>query len=536
MMRKKTVLKRIAALAAAASLLLSAVGCAKGPEEVSETPEGSESVNVAETNAAETVSAETEVTEAASGEAETVSEKPSATDPAPETTAEEPAPAETGKPGQGASSMSAHVLASPTIPQSPRHEQYDANGWTIAEKAQPGSEYRDVEEMLQAQAEEYQEISRTLPDFYASTIGEILGNAEGKNVVYSPLNVYLALSMLAEISDGNSRAQILELLGADSIETLRETAKSLWHSNYCDDGETTTTLANSLWLSDELSFRESTVQRLADDYYASVCEGRMGSSELNQMLQDWLNDNTGHMLEESAEGVKTNPDTILALASAIYFKAAWENKFEESATKKAEIFHAGSGERRCDYLVSDESGAALFMGAHFTAYGRPMKDGNTMWFFLPEEGMRPEELSKDPEFLQFLQSDPRTDFSDRIQYCTLHAEIPKFDVNSDLDLIRTLQSLGVSDVFSFTDSDFSQILTDGTVAAVSQMQHSARVRIDEEGCEAAAFTVIMLEKAMYMEQERAAFILDRPFIFAIRGASGAALFTGIVNEPGETSF
>ena len=265
-------------------------------------------------------------------------------------------------------------------------------------------------------------------------------------------------------------------------------------------------------------------------------KGILGTVTLNQMLQDWLNDNTGHMLEESAEGVKTNPDTILALASAIYFKAAWENQFEESATKKAEIFHAGSGERRCDYLVSDESGAALFVGTHFTAYGRPMKDGNTMWFFLPEEGMRPEELSKDPEFLQFLQSDPRTDFSDRIQYCTLHAEIPKFDVNSDLDLIRTLQALGVSDVFSFTDSDFSPILTDGTNAAVSQMQHSARVRIDEEGCEAAAFTVIMLEKAMYMEQERAAFILDRPFIFAIRGASGAALFTGIVNEPGETSF
>ena len=51
------------------------------------------------------------------------------------------------------------------------------------------------------------------------------------------------------------------------------------------------------------------------------------------------------------------------------------------------------------------------------------------------------------------------------------------------------------------------------------MQHSGRVKIDEEGCEAAAFTVIMLEKAMYAQQDKAEFILDRPFLFAVKGSS-----------------
>ncbi|MGN1347913.1 MAG: serpin family protein, partial [Acutalibacteraceae bacterium] len=36
-----------------------------------------------------------------------------------------------------------------------------------------------------------------------------------ENVVFSPLNVYMALSLLAESTDGESRQQILELLGVD---------------------------------------------------------------------------------------------------------------------------------------------------------------------------------------------------------------------------------------------------------------------------------------------------------------------------------
>ena len=115
----------------------------------------------------------------------------------------------------------------------------------------------------------------------------------------------------------------------------------------------------------------------------------------------------------------------------------------------------------------------------------------------------------------------------------VHVEIPKFDVNSDLDLIGTLTALGVTDVFSTEKADFSQILTDQLEVSVSEVQHAARVKIDEDGCEAAAYTVIMLEKAMMIQQDRAEFILDRPFLFAVKSYSGAPLFTGIVNEPGE---
>ncbi|MBP5151928.1 MAG: serpin family protein, partial [Lachnospiraceae bacterium] len=64
---------------------------------------------------------------------------------------------------------------------------------------------------------------------------------------------------------------------------------------------------------------------------------------------------------------------------------------------------------------------------------------------------------------------------------------------------------------------------------VSDVLHGARVKIDEEGCEAAAYTAIMM-KATGFISDTYEFTLDRPFLFVIRNDMGAPLFVGVVNE------
>ena len=63
------------------------------------------------------------------------------------------------------------------------------------------------------------------------------------------------------------------------------------------------------------------------------------------------------------------------------------------------------------------------------------------------------------------------------------------------------------------------------------MQHAARVKIDEEGCEAAAFTAIMANATSAMPEDLPVVEMDlnRPFAFAITGADGLPLFVGAVN-------
>ena len=66
---------------------------------------------------------------------------------------------------------------------------------------------------------------------------------------------------------------------------------------------------------------------------------------------------------------------------------------------------------------------------------------------------------------------------------------------------------------------------------MDSVEHGARVKIDEEGVEAAAYTVIMLKgNSMPLELDEIDFTLDRPFIFLMTGADGNLLFTGVVNS------
>ena len=79
----------------------------------------------------------------------------------------------------------------------------------------------------------------------------------------------MALAMLAELTDGNSRQQVLDLLDVPDLETLRTRATALWQSHYMNDGATTCILASSLWLNQDVTFVQSTLDTLSKTYYAS---------------------------------------------------------------------------------------------------------------------------------------------------------------------------------------------------------------------------------------------------------------------------
>ena len=89
-----------------------------------------------------------------------------------------------------------------------------------------------------------------------------------------------------------------------------------------------------------------------------------------------------------------------------------------------------------------------------------------------------------------------------------------------------------SDVFDSGVSDFTPMTTDTEEIAIGQAKHAARVKIDEEGCEAAAFTVMMADATAAMEAPpRVEFTLDRPFVFAVTGQENLPLFVGAVQTP-----
>lgn len=372
-----------------------------------------------------------------------------------------------------------------------------------------------------------EDYSGELDSYIVAGIRQYLADSQGQNKVFSPLNVYMALGMLAEITDGESRSQVLDLLGVDSVEDLRAQVDMIWNAVYRNDGANICVLASSLWLSEDINFVQPTMDSLARNYYASSYQGVMGSDELNQALQSWLDEQTGGLLEEQSSNVKLDADTIMALAATINFHAKWSNEFLDENTQEG-VFHGAGGDLNCDFMHQSHA-RFYYWGEKFSAISQNLENDSAMWFILPDEGVSVDELIDDEQTMKFLLSGGR-EWQDST-YLVVNLALPKFDVSSDMDLIPGLKALGVTDVFDPSISDYTPMTTDVGEIYLSQAKHAARVKIDEEGCTAAAYTVMALMGAGLPPEEEVDFVMDRPFIFAIIGSGNLPLFVGIVNQP-----
>ena len=299
------------------------------------------------------------------------------------------------------------------------------------------------------------------------------------------------------------------------------------HRRSRDEEEIQSVLAGSVWLRDDFGYVQSTMDTLANTYYASSYRGEMGSAEINSAIQAWLNEQTRGLLEEQAANIETNPLTVLLLATTIYYSAQWTDEFNEAANY-TDVFHAPSGDTEAEYMRA-ERGMDYFSGDGWGAVRLPLRGGNGMWFILPDEGVAVDELLQSEEVLGLMASGPNELAG---KYAVVHLSVPKFDIAAQLDLIGGLMVLGVTDVFDPDVSDFTPMTTDTDMPIyVSEATHAARVKIDEEGVEAAAFTVIIADGAAAEPEDEIYFTLDRPFLFAISSRDGLPLFTGVVNRP-----
>ena len=363
-----------------------------------------------------------------------------------------------------------------------------------------------------------------LAPFFTNGSAQFLSTQGSENLLWSPINAYIGLALMTELTDGASRQQILDLFGARDIDALRQQVGAIWESAYNDNGHEISTLANSLWLENGLNYQQDTMDNIAYYYYASVYQGDLGSQKINNAIGAWLNNNTGGLLKNASKNINLSPDTILALYSTIYFQAKWQDQFNQ-ANNTNDVFHTPDGDKTVTFMNKKLAQMHYYYGDKFSAVALSLKNGSRMWFILPDEGYTTADVLADGQYMQMiLQQD-----WENTKWMKVNLSVPKFDVNSTLDLKGGLQEMGVTDVFNEGAANFSEITGDVPIFLTAANQ-SVRVQIDEEGVKAAAY--IEFPGAMSPEppKEIIDFILDRPFIFAITTES-IPLFMGTVNNP-----
>lgn len=425
--------------------------------------------------------------------------------------------------------QAAGLIAAPEYPQMaafPLEEDFtDANGeldWESYLEA-----YNTWQNDLSAQREPHDGYADNLQAYFQESIPVLLKDGS-KNTVCSPLNIYMALAMLAEVTGGSSRQQILDLLGADSIEAAREQAGQVWNAHYLDDGVSASILGNSLWLDESLHYNNSTVQALASDYYASVYQGVLGSEAVNESLRGWLDEQTGGLLKDQIQHVSLPADAVLALASTIYYRAKWSSEFYEGNNTE-DLFYTPAGNRTVTYMNKALSYGPYYWGEDFGAVSLRLDDGSRMWLILPDEGKSVADVLESGEAMELVLGG-RSGYQKQ-KRMKINLSLPKFDITADGKINDQLKALGITDVFDDNAADFSAILPEDD-AYLSTVRHAARVKIDEKGVEAAAYTLMIVDATEApVQTEEINFILNRPFVFVITSADDLPLFAGVVKEP-----
>ena len=377
--------------------------------------------------------------------------------------------------------------------------------------------------------QEKEQASLADPGAYADFVkrcGIWLTGAGDENLAFSPYNLYLALAVLSDIAEGETRGQLLSALGLASADAAAEQTASLWLTQYTEDGRSSCLPGASLWLNEGVPAREEALERLSRTDRASVFRGPMGNPELDEALQAWLNRQTGGLLSGQVSGMRLKPGTAMALYATLYFRSAWVDEFNPDATEKR-AFHAKAGDAERDFMNKQEDGV-IYYGTRFTAVRRPLKSGAAMVFLLPEEGVDPAELMADAEPYAFLSAGTEWEKKD---WAVIRLAVPKFDCGSTVSLSEGLSALGITDAFDPARADFSGLTGENLGVALTAASQTARVTIDEEGVLAAAITELMAAGAMMPPPLEIDFVLDRPFAFAIVGPKDVPLFLGIVNLP-----
>lgn len=360
----------------------------------------------------------------------------------------------------------------------------------------------------------------------------ILANEDKKlNTSYSPLSFYMAIAVLSEGSDNNTKTEILNALNVNDEEKLSEECRKLYEKESFDSKYGKCTLADSIWIDDDnndVKFNEDTLKKIENDYNAGIFKGDLQSFNTAKDISNWLLEHTGGLLGGNPSDFISDEGAVMNIINSVYFKDKWADVFNRNLTEEKDFCLSDGSKVKSDFMANNIYSKIYESNNGYKSSSLKFKNGNEMIFILPDKGTSVYDVINDKnKFNEALNS-----LSDKnVIMEDVHYKVPKFKVSSKLDLNNCAKTLGLENIFNGKTADFSKFSEKGGLA-VSSISQEATVSIDEDGGEAAAYTEIEMDGGAYDPEAKSYdMTLDRPFIFAITDKDNTPLFLGVINNP-----
>ncbi len=361
--------------------------------------------------------------------------------------------------------------------------------------------------------------------FAFNLFAEIFSQAKNDNVFVSPSSISIALSMLYNGANSTTQEAMVNSLQLEgmSLTEINRTNQLLRENLINADPKVQLAIANSLWMRQDFSFQSGFIDSNKQFYQAETKTLDFANTQSLNIINNWVKENTKGKIDTIIEEI--SPQDVMFLINAIYFKGEWTYQFDKNKTKEKQ-FSLNENQTKTVNMMSHFGRYKYLENEQFKAvnlpYGEEKRLG--MYIFLPKK------YSDLETFSQVLNAENWQNWMTEFNYQEGTVEMPRFQLEYELELRQILNKLGMGIIFDPQKADFSKISQNPVF--VSGVKHKTFLEVNEKGTEAAAVTSIGMRTTSVNLDQPFRMKIDRPFFCVIKDEkTGSILFMGAIFNP-----
>ena len=343
------------------------------------------------------------------------------------------------------------------------------------------------------------------------------GTPQERTLVLSPFSITSVLGMLNNGAAGQTQQQINKVLGFTDVSQANLFCQKLMLQAPRLDDKTHIAIANNIYVNKGYQLKPAFLQTAQSYYQAQPTTLDFHDAHTIDIINQWAQDHTEDMISKVVDEDSFEPDAISYMLNATYFKGEWARKFNADMTREEPFYSELDNKivRRVP-MMQQEGTFGYTQSDDYQLLQMPFGNGLfAMTFILPREGKTLHDVKSS------IGGGWWQELRKRLISGKVQVKIPRFEISTVIDLVQLMSDLGMP--LAFTEAaEFPNLCQQP--AFIGKMNQCARIKVNEQGAEAAAVTTVPIICTSFLGT---AFVANRPFLYVISEQStGTILFIG----------
>ncbi|XP_070710709.1 plasminogen activator inhibitor 1 [Pempheris klunzingeri] len=363
-------------------------------------------------------------------------------------------------------------------------------------------------------------------DFGLKVFSQLAQSSAHENVALSPYGVASVLAMAQLGAAGNTHRALTTAMGFTLQERGMSRQQRLLQRDLSSEEGLET--VSGIMVERKMSLEKGYRRALAKAFQTHPHQVDFTKpDQAVGVINAWVSDHTAGAIPKFLASGSLTDETRLVLLNALHFQGLWKVPFDSKLTQER-MFHCANGSTVPVHMMrlTNRFNYGEFVtadGVDYDVIEVPYEgDSLSMLLVSPFEPEVPlSMLSAD------LSSQRIQQWRKELRNVKRQLAMPRFTLNSEVNLKTALLNMGLGDMFNLATADFTRITTDERLC-VSKILQRVKIEVNEQGTKGAAATAAVMFSRMAVEE----ITLNRPFLFLIQHKqTGAVLFMGQFNHP-----